>query len=1026
MNHKSLKTNEFEELEELQELKSALNESAIVAIVNQAGVITYLSDRGYSQLGYQREDIIGKHFTAVYIVEFKEFVHELWANISSGNVWKGEIRNRRNDGNPQWMDTTIYPFVNEEGKAYRYLSIQFDITEKKQIQAKADQLEAEYYNLINDFDDGIFQINLSGNFMFFNKAWEDITGLTSKELLNKHVSHSFANEKECATYMDLFNELLSGKKRSLKNIGEYTRFDGQKIGLELSAKLLFNGQKEPTGITGVIRNISEQLEIQDSIDTQREFYENILNNIQADVVVLDENKDVLFANPTARMDRKDDKNWISAKDQYVTELTEIQKNQALIAERDRHFQTALTKRKSEEWEEFLQLEQEKRYILRRLTPIYNYNDDFVMMIVYGLDITKRKLIQEEEQELSNMLNSIINNLPVIAFRINNQHHFEYIKGLGLSKLFLEDKDLIGKAVDESGLQFLQEFPTLQNQSVISEFTSEPSVGKLVTMRNYMFLDPSYQNSIVGFALDITESIENERKLQQAIKNAQEAALTKQRFFANMSHEIRTPMNGVVGMLDLLLKTPLTDLQKKYLHIVRKSADNLVYIINDILDVEKLESGKMTFDRTPFSPAKTIHEVITLLSPKAKEKGIALIGPEISDTTYMGDSFRLNQVLMNLINNALKFTKEGSVTLKTEVINDTSEQSTFLFSVIDTGIGISTGKLKNIFNEFTQEDSNTARQYGGTGLGLAICKNLVEQQGGRIWAESDGTNGCTFSFILSFDKEMTKTETSRDDKEEATPPYTVLADKRVLLAEDNDVNVFYALSIMESWGMKVDVAENGAIAVEKIKENTYDVVLMDIQMPVMDGIEASQVIRREIGSTIPIIACTANALKSDYEKYMASGMTDYLSKPFEEALLFEKIYGCLSAQPNPISIPEKQAEAIPDEDSPLYDMEVLSMYTGNSAEFRKKIIQTFINTIPEQLEQLQIACDTNDWSQVRYYAHKLKAVIDIMGIAILKEPIRTLEHRASTTTLLETIPELVNKTIRVLNMVLTKIAHEIHP
>lgn len=1022
MNPKSLR---LEELEDLQELLSALNESTTVALVDENGIITYLSDRGYAQMGYTKEDIIGHHFTAIYIVELQEFAHELWSNISQGNTWKGEIQNRRKDGNPQWMDTIIYPFVNEDGRAYRYLSIQFDITEKKLIQAKAERYEALYYNLINEMDDGIFQVNTNGEFIFLNPGWENITGIPVYELLHKPYANCFNNQDERLRYEELFSELINTQKTALKYVGQFTRRDGQVISIEVSAKLLFDSDKHLTGITGVLRNISEQLEIQDRIDTQREFYENILNHLQADIVVLDENKETLFINPVAKNDRKDEKSWILAEDQYNNDITQEEKNRLLIQKRDLHFQTAIEKRKSQEWEEFLQIGNEKKYIFRRLTPIFGYNDNFVMMIVYGLDITKRKLIQEEEEELSKMLNSIINNLPVIAFRVNNKQQFEYVQGMGLHKLMLKSEDLIGKSIHETSLQLPEQLPSQSNQAMIAEFRAEPVIGKSVTMRNYMFLDSSYQHSVVGFSLDITESIENEQRLQLAIKDAQEAAQTKQRFFANMSHEIRTPMNGIMGMLDLLLKTPLNATQEQYIHTIKKSADNLVYIINDILDVEKLESGKMAFDKAPFSIAQSIREVVTLLSPKAKEKGIELISLSEPKSTSIGDAFRLNQVLMNLTNNAIKFTESGSVTLNVQSINETEEEQTFLFTVKDTGIGISAEMQKNVFKEFTQENSHIARQYGGTGLGLTICKSLVEQQGGSIWVESDGKSGCTFSFILSFPKADTVQEAAQVLLEQPTSDYSLLAGKRILLAEDNEVNVLYATSLMENWGVKVDLAENGAIAVEKMMEKSYDAILMDIQMPVMNGIEATHAIRMQLRSDIPIIACTANALKSDYEKYMANGMTDYISKPFEEETLFRKLYACLF--PNEVDkeslkkIPnstDKKKE--PEQKGPLFDLNVLAMYTGNNPDFQAKMIRTFVETLPEQISAIEKASVGKNWEEVRYYAHKMKAIIDMMGIISLKDTIRTVEHQAETGKDTEEIPALVAQISRTLNQVLTEI------
>lgn len=1022
-------------MDELFDLKDALNEAAAVAITNEEGIITYLNDKGLNQLGYPKEEVIGLHFTQVFMIELKSFAHELWGTINAGGIWKGEIQNRRKDGQAQWMDTTIYPFVNEEGRAYKYLSIQFDVTEKKLVQAKAQQFEKQYLNLVNELDDCIYQSTLTGDLLFVNPAWERITGYTTTDSVGKNLLYFF-QEEDLAENHNLIESLLDGKSTKVKRIRQFEHKNGQIIWVEWIAKLILNSQNKPIGISGTIRDITERIEKQEHIDAQKEFYENILNRIPADVVVLDEHQEVIFINPMARRDNKDELPWMLIEDETAEELSIDERNQKLHQTRASHFNDAISKRRAREWEEVLIKGEDRKYVLRRLSPIFNAEGEFVMMIVFGFDITKRKIIQQEERELSDMLGSITSNIPVIAFRINKEKRFEFVQGMGLKTLELQDKDLIGKHLDQLNTELQQHLPTGTNKSSIIELVNKNKEGKDVIMRNIMFPDPTFRERTIGFSLDITDSVENERKMRAAMMEAREAVLIKQRFFANMSHEIRTPMNGILGMIDLMRKTQTTVDQSKYLDIIHRSANNLLILINDILDVEKLESGKMVLEQVPFSIRQTIDSVINLLNIKARENGIELlVSPYEKDPGYViGDGFRLNQVLVNLVNNGIKFTEYGSVTISLKCLTESDTEVSYLFSIKDTGIGIKSDMQAKIFEEFTQEYSSTARQFGGTGLGLAICKTLIELQGGRIWVESDGKNGSTFSFILTYPKANEDSIPTKDEQD-TIADYSNLSGLKVLLAEDNEVNTFYAVSLLEEKNIQVDIAEDGAIALEKMETGEYDLILMDIQMPNMNGLQATERIRSNADpkkAGIPIIACTANAFKGDLEKYLSLGMNDYISKPFDEHQLFDKLQSLLKGsqkikKPQQLPKPQK-VEAIAPNITPietkLYDLDLLQSTARGNQEFMNKMIRLFLDSFPEYMTELQKAGESGNWSQVKFFAHKMKATIDLIGVASLKEPIRKLESNAAEQKELELMPELILQVNTTLESVMKQIQQEL--
>jgi len=525
----------------------------------------------------------------------------------------------------------------------------------------------------------------------------------------------------------------------------------------------------------------------------------------------------------------------------------------------------------------------------------------------------------------------------------------------------------------------------------------------------------------GILIDITAQKTLEKELIVAREQAEQFAKSKDNFLANMSHEIRTPMNAVLGMAGQLAKTHLDEKQRFYLDTIYSASENLLVILNDILDLTKIKAGKLGLEKIGFQPIDVFNRAIQVMMHKAEEKGL-LLRISFCDTTLskvlIGDPYRLNQILLNLLSNAIKFTSAGNVDLFCKVLADDPDTQKLVIEVADTGMGMDEDFIHTLFDKFTQEYDSVTRQFGGTGLGMSICKELITLMGGEIQVSSRKGIGTKVSLLIDLQKGKETDLSSRDN----TPVNTEnLKNKKILVVDDNDMNRLVATTILENYGTIIYEAANGKEAIDLLRREPVDIVLMDIQMPVMSGLEATQLIRREIDQHLPIIALTANAIRGESDKCMAAGMNDYLSKPFEEKTFIKKISDWLirrANHPTPATTPEHSTSTEELQTPPLYDFHRLVEISNGNDIFIKKMTQLFITQAPATIAELKAASAANDYQTIFQKAHFLKPILHNFSIDSMHDTIRELESLALTARPSKRIDEIVQTLSNVIADVIT--------
>lgn len=641
------------------------------------------------------------------------------------------------------------------------------------------------------------------------------------------------------------------------------------------------------------------------------------------------------------------------------------------------------------------------------------------------DVTEQELVRQklekietEQKEYQYRIQAILDNAPLMIYVKDIEGRYLLVNRQCREVFGLQDKDIIGKTVfevqgnrqsaeryDAADKDVLQSRKSVELEDVMRLADGE---HHLLTIKFPLYDKDNNLIGLSGFMKDVTESVKARQEMIAARQKAESAETLQEQFLANMSHEIRTPMNGILGMTNLLMQTPLREQQREYVHVIKQSSDNLLVLINDILDLSKIKAGKISIEKIPFELNEVLQTINATFQMKAAEKRLTfstLLHPGVP-IYLVGDPHRLSQILNNLLSNAVKFTEQGYVTLEINVRERNSHGVVITFQVSDSGIGIDSKQLGLIFESFSQASSDTTRRFGGTGLGLAITRRLAELQKGSIDVASKPGAGTAFTVLLPFGI-STKEEVARVNTQ-AVPQRSELenyAGRHVLIVEDNDVNQRVLKYNLEQYHIDTTVVENGRDAVRWLERNKTDLVLMDLHMPVMDGFQATDYIRRQLKLDVPIVVLTASVLRNEKSRCLQIGANDYVAKPFAP----EELRRCLDrfllskegSRGHMPHAPEVQ-------DHPVFDISMLMQLNNDKAI--REIHTVFENTVPAGLDELKELAIKEDWKAVFDLAHKLKSSLGIIQVTDLHGKMAVIESNARNLQDLKDIIPIINESI----------------
>lgn len=1013
-----------------------INLLASVASANENGVLftdpksrIIYANEGYLRLtGYDFQDILGRSSVMVgkNSCTDENAIREMRKAFYDGKSFNIEIIHTRKNGSVFWSRVKGQPTLNEKGQVVNYFAIIEDITIEKERETQLNILSS----IAAENTNGVVISNNEGKVEWANRSFERITGYSLDELKGKKPGKIFQGKDTNPETVAYLSRQIHIGEPFVCEILNY-RKDRSPYWVRLQGQALKDNSGNIVKYFAIKEDITQEKETQQKLKEFEDRLRLALEMIGDNFWEFDFRTNKIYFSNTNSTEIGDffdhetgnNKKWWSR----------IQKDDLhLLIENDRKMRNGEIDYHVLEYR-MIQEDGNIKWVLDRGIVIEkDIQGKPLKLVGTHTDITGQKITEQALRRKEEKYRNIIANINLGLLEVDNEEKIQYANQRFCDMSGYELKELLGRKasvvfVRDGSRELVQSKTQLRKEAISDAY--EVSVSNKNGEIKWWLISgaPNYNDKgeligSIGIHLDVTENKKLENELIEAKNMAEASTKSKERFLANMSHEIRTPMNAIMGMSSQLAKTKLGKDQELYLHTIQSASENLLIIINDILDLSKIEAGKLSIEKIGFEPRNIVGEVMRIISYKAEEKGI-LFTNSFCDSklspVLIGDPYRLNQILLNLVSNAIKFTDKGSVDITCKVIEDKADSQKVKVSVKDSGIGMDESFVNQIFDKFSQEYRSGSRKYGGTGLGMSISKELVELMGGEIKVESKKGFGTSVSFSM----EMKKGDTSNLlQKEIIEITNDFLKGKRIVVADDNELNRLVASTILQNYGAKILKAANGEEALTAADNNKADLILMDIQMPVLNGYEATKILRDK-GDTIPIIAITANAIKGESEKCIAAGMNDYISKPFNEEDFLKKISKWLSAdltiKDNVIEIPVN----IPESVEPLYDLSSLKAISRGNDSFILKMVNLFCEQTPPLIEEMISAYNANDLQKMGAVAHKIKPTFDNLNINLLKEDIRMIENAGKENLALPNLKDLLEKTDRTIEQVINKMKQD---
>ncbi len=881
--------------DELRKVVQAVEQSPLcVVITDLSGKIEHVNPTFTRVTGYRADEVIGKNPSILSSGKVPgETYEDLWSTILAGKVWQNEIINRKKNGELYWGAISIAPVTDDAGKVTHFVAMTADITESKKMELALQQEQQHNELILESAGEGIFGLDTEGNVTFCNSSAAEMLGYEEDELLGVpmhetvHYAHADGSEY-VSSNCPMSAAFIDGTSHQIEDEVLW-RKDGSSFPVEYTANPIRHGG-DLVGAVIVFRDISERKQQQDAIQQrERELSELIeaapfaiaVNRIQNEELIiehlnqrfvdlfgwtLEDAPDFAAFAPKAYPD-PEYRQWVM--DSWQERVAIAEKEKTLVKPLEAVVRCKNDEERIVEWSAAI------------------FGDRHIIMAV---DVTRRKKIENALADEREQLQAILDTSPVgVAFSTRGTIHFANPK-------FTE---MFGvKAGDSSPDLYVH---PKERDELIAKLSSAGKVENYeIQMRNINgqvrdmlinYLPITYQGEegILGWLIDISDikAIQNELIIAKEV--AEDATRAKSDFLANMSHEIRTPMNAIIGMSHLALQTDLDARQKNYVEKVHRSGEALLGVINDILDFSKIEAGKLSMEKIDFRLEDVFDDLANLIGLKTEENGLELMFdmPAEYPSALIGDPLRLGQILVNLGNNAVKFTEQGEIVIGVEVLAEDEKNVKLHFSVRDTGIGLTAAQQKKLFQSFSQADASTTRKYGGTGLGLTISKKLTEMMGGEIWVESEAGIGSTFHFTAELGKQQGVPSRRRTTS-------TELGDLRVLVVDDNGTAREILSSMLAGFGLRVDQAKSGQAALELLEaandDDPYTLVLMDWKMPGMDGVETTRTIQadHQLIKIPTVIMVTAYGKEDARKTAEGVNVSNFLTKPVTASTLHDAI------------------------------------------------------------------------------------------------------------------------------------------